>query len=270
MVSSWTCCQKSSMSKLKQIRKIFYGESILNQTNRFLLLLGMILLGGLILSACGTAEAETTPTYQPDTIRTLAVATFSSGLTQTALAMPSDTPTPTSTATATATTSSLRTSTPGGSSGLPTSIPSTASCYSMAFVADVTIPDNTEMDPGETFTKTWRVRNNGSCAWDPGFSFRSIGNEDLDGSTLSLDKTVAVGSETELSVEMTAPDSAGTYRSNWRMATGEGTLFGDEVYVIIIVSGTASSSTATTAPAATRTASSTVAPTGNPTETATP
>ena len=242
----------------------------MGQTRNLHFLIALIILSGLLLSACGSGEEETTPTFQPETIQTLAVATFASGLTQTALAMPSDTPTPTSTATATATNSSLRTSTPGGSSGLPTSVPSTASCYSMAFVADVTIPDNTEMDPGETFTKTWRVRNNGSCVWDAGFRFRSIGNEDLDGSTQTLDQAVAVGSETELSVEMTAPDTEGTYRSNWRMATTEGTLFGDEVYVIIIVSESASNSTATTAPAATRTASATTAPTEDSTETATP
>lgn len=227
-------------------------------------LFGWILLSGLLVSACGAEESDATATFQPETIQTLAVATFASGLTQTALAMPSDTPTPTFTATPTATSLSLRTSTPGGSSGQTTSIPPTASCYSMAFVADVTIPDNTEMEPGEGFTKTWKVRNNGSCAWEAGFKFRSIGTESLEGSTLTLDEAISIGSETELSIGMTAPDSEGTYRSNWRMATEDGTFFGDEVYVIIVVSGTASTSTATTAPAATAIPSETETPSETP------
>src|SRR3989304_4012127 len=35
------------------------------------------------------------------------------------------------------------------------------------FVADVTIPDNSEVGAGTTFTKTWRVGNLGTCTWGP-------------------------------------------------------------------------------------------------------
>src|SRR3972149_916600 len=33
------------------------------------------------------------------------------------------------------------------------------------YVSDVTIPDNTQMTPGQNFTKTWRLRNSGTCTW---------------------------------------------------------------------------------------------------------
>src|SRR5512147_319374 len=36
---------------------------------------------------------------------------------------------------------------------------------SAAFVTDVTIPDNTNVAGGTTFTKTWRVSNTGTCVW---------------------------------------------------------------------------------------------------------
>ncbi|MBC7228016.1 MAG: hypothetical protein H5T61_12435, partial [Thermoflexales bacterium] len=36
------------------------------------------------------------------------------------------------------------------------------------WVADVTVPDNTAFAPGIPFVKTWRVRNSGTCAWEPG------------------------------------------------------------------------------------------------------
>ena len=42
------------------------------------------------------------------------------------------------------------------------------------FVADVTIPDNTVIAPGTTFTKTWRVRNDGNCTWGPGLTFHAL------------------------------------------------------------------------------------------------
>ena len=42
----------------------------------------------------------------------------------------------------------------------------TQTCTDRAqFVADVTVPDGTRYDPGATFTKTWRLRNIGTCTW---------------------------------------------------------------------------------------------------------
>ncbi|MDX1438190.1 MAG: NBR1-Ig-like domain-containing protein, partial [Anaerolineales bacterium] len=38
-----------------------------------------------------------------------------------------------------------------------------------AYYGDVTIPDNTVMEPGEQFVKTWRIRNEGTCSWGPGY-----------------------------------------------------------------------------------------------------
>jgi len=137
----------------------------------------------------------------------------------------------------------------------------------MAFVSDVTIPDNTNMKPGQKFTKTWRVRNNGTCAWEAGFKLNFIGGDAMGGTTLTLDKAISPGSETELSVPMTAPNTSGTHRSNWRMATAAGANFGDEVYVIIVVSGTT-----VTSPTPTATGTSivtTATPTSTPTATAT-
>src|ERR1700690_1367157 len=44
-------------------------------------------------------------------------------------------------------------------------------CYSANFVQDVTIPDGTIVTPGQTFWKTWRVLNSGSCSWDSTYKF---------------------------------------------------------------------------------------------------
>ena len=137
------------------------------------------------------------------------------------------------------------------------------SCDGLAFVSDVTVPDNTTMTPGQQFTKTWRVRNNGTCPWEAGFNFNFTSGEAMGGSSVSLASDVQPGNEVDISVPMTAPSTAGTYRGNWRMTNASGTFFGDEVYVLIIVSGSAATST----PSATSTP--TLTPTATPSETAT-
>ena len=38
-------------------------------------------------------------------------------------------------------------------------------CDQAAFIRDVTVPDGSPFAPGETFTKTWRLQNTGTCTW---------------------------------------------------------------------------------------------------------
>ena len=242
----------------------------MKKTKFLYIALGFSLLFSLLLSACGSRDADATPTFSVEFAQTLAVATFSAGQTQTAIAIPTNTSTPTFTPSPSPTITLAVTNTSGAPIGSGVVIQPTSSCYSMAFVSDVTIPDNTNMKPGQTFTKTWRVRNNGTCAWESGFKFNFIGGEAMGGTTLTLDKAVSPGAETELSVAMTAPSASGSHRGNWRMANAAGTNFGDEVYVIIVVSGSASTtSTATSTGVATQVPATPTA-TGTPTDTPEP
>jgi Ig-like domain-containing protein len=200
-------------------------------------LMTILITGLLLITACAGNAPESTPTVDPNMIKTQAVETFSADLTQTALAAPTETPSPTLTPLATFTPFN----TPAGITPLVQStIPVTASCYSMAFVSDVTIPDNTPVTPGQTFTKTWKVTNNGSCPWDAGFKFSFTGGDAMGGSTFTLPAKVEVNATTNISVTMTAPtNKTGTIRGNWRMSTAAGQFFGDEVYVVVVVGGSA-------------------------------
>jgi len=110
------------------------------------------------------------------------------------------------------------------------------------------------MTAGKSFTKTWKVQNSGSCAWDAGFKFQSTGGDPMGASAFTLPASVASGATYDISVSMTAPSTSGTFRGNWRMATASGQFFGDEVYVQIIVGGGAA---ATAAPAASTATSTT-------------
>ncbi|MGA9532300.1 MAG: NBR1-Ig-like domain-containing protein [Anaerolineales bacterium] len=210
----------------------------------------------LLLSACGGSGEEPTATMSAEQIQTQAVETFAAYITETAQAMPTETPAPTETPVPTAT------NTPAPTNTVAATTAPTSSCYGLTFVSDVTIPDNTNMTPGQKFTKTWRVRNSGSCAWDSGFKFNFTGGEAMGGSSVTLGSAVQPGKETELSISLTAPSTAGTYRGNWRMTTSTGTYFGDEVYVLIVVGD----ATATATSVATAVPSATTVPTEAPTE----
>jgi hypothetical protein len=236
---------------------------------KFRLIVGIqtiMMIGAFVLSACGATPADLTPTVtvNVDEIRTQAVSTFAADLTATAFAAPTLTPSPSFTPIAL---TPLVTSTGGVALGGAT-VPAagvTASCYGMTFVSDVSIPDNTPMTAGQTFTKTWKVKNAGSCAWDAGFKFAFTGGEQMGGTIFTLPAAVAAGAVYDISVPMTAPNKTGTLRGNWRMQTAGGQAFGDEVYVQIVVGGGGAAPTNTGA-AATAT---TGAPAATPTPTAT-
>ena len=235
---------------------------------RFRLMIGLqiLMMGAVLLSACGAQAPDLTPavTVNPDDIRTQAVGTFAADLTLTAAAAPSNTPAATITPLATFTPAA--TSTGGVVFGATQPVVgATASCYGLAFVSDVTIPDNTPVNAGQTFTKTWKVKNAGTCAWDAGFKFAFTGGEAMGGTTYTLPSAVAAGAVTDISVAMTAPSRTGTLRGNWRMSTATGQFFGDEVYVQVVIGGGAAGPTSTGAAA---TATSTAGATAQPTITA--
>jgi hypothetical protein len=222
---------------------------------------------GLLLAACGSRGQEGTPTLSVEQIRTEAVGTFAAGLTSTALAMPTHTPGETASPTLLATESPAVTST--SAPPVPSFNPTT-SCYGLTFVSDVTVPDNSDMTAGQKFTKTWRVRNSGSCTWQTGFRLTFSGGEAMGGSSVLLSNEIQTGDEVELSVDLTAPGPAGTYRGNWRMATGSGTLFGDEIYVLIKVGTSTEAPTQSASATATHAATATATVTPTPTETVAP
>ncbi len=214
----------------------------MKKTSKLTILITLTALASLLLSACGAGKPAPTPTLGVEAIQTNAVGTFAAGLTQTAFALPSPTPTETPTFTPSSTSTS---STP-----LATARPiPTVSCYGLVLVTDVTIPDNTPMVPGQTFVKTWRVKNNGTCTWDAGFKFAFTSGNAMGGTTLVLGNPVLPAAEMDVSIAMTAPLTAGKVAGHWRMSTAAGAFFGDDVFVVIIVgsaTGTATSTASST------------------------
>ena len=110
-------------------------------------------------------------------------------------------------------------------------LPDAVTCtYRATFLADVTIPDNTVIPPGTSFVKTWKLRNDGNCAWGPGTTVDSmiaVGGATMgNAGPVPLTSQVLPGQSANLSVTLTAPTAAGTYRSDWKLHRTNGALFG--------------------------------------------
>ena len=113
---------------------------------------------------------------------------------------------------------------------------------SLSFVADVTIPDGTSFLPGDTFEKTWRIRNDGVTIWTEDYSLIFDGGSIMGGPIETpLLSEVAPGEEVDLTVELTAPDTPGEHIGYWMLRNGEGGTFGsgetadDPFWVAIVV-----------------------------------
>ena len=103
------------------------------------------------------------------------------------------------------------------------------------FVTDVTIPDNTSVNSGSGFIKTWRLKNTSTCTWDTGYALAFLEGEQM-GAPSSITVTATAPDATvDVSLSFTAPTSSGTFTSTWRMRAPDGTSFGNRVYVVIRV-----------------------------------
>ncbi len=76
------------------------------------------------------------------------------------------------------------------------------------FVSDVTIPDETVISPGQSFIKTWRLRNSGSTTWS-GYNLAFVGGMQM-GAPFSVSVPMTPsGATVDISVPMTAPTDRG-------------------------------------------------------------
>ena len=102
-----------------------------------------------------------------------------------------------------------------------------SSCDKVQFVSDVNFPDGTVLQPGATFTKTWRLKNVGSCVWSTSYQLVFFSGEKMGAaSSAAFTKSVAIGETVDISMNMTAPASPGSYRGYWMFKNANGALFG--------------------------------------------
>ena len=225
-------------------------------------------LFALALSACSGGGAATEP---PAPTATEAEATAAPASTTEAPAATETTAAPAdgtavTAASATATSGTLPGPTPTVGTPIPTNPPDCTN--SAMFVTDVTIPDNTNIVGATTFTKTWRVANNGTCVWGPTYTLVHYSDERL-GAPDSVPLGLTYPGQTlDISVDLTAPNATGTHRGNFVIENPAGLIMkiGDDSRLWVIINVT--TTTAVTA-TATPTPLGTTTPAGSPTATPT-
>lgn len=204
------------------------------KTNIFLF---TVVLASFVLGACGSTEAGTS-----SAVLTEAAIIYSESLTQTAAVAPPTatatvaSPTPTNTTAPTFTptvTGTPPTATPAAATATPSTGGATggtsgnAPCLRASFEIE-TIDDGTEFYVGTLFTKTWRLKNTGTCTWTAGFNAVWVQGElfGADSVTPFTDKDIPPGGYALISINMKAPGPAGHYKGYWMLRSNDGVFFG--------------------------------------------
>ena len=203
-------------------------------TNSILIIFGILALGMMAIFPITLVAAQVL-NPQPDKDPQ---ATVQAMVTQTMLALtlnaPTQTPLPPTPIIVQITNTPVPTST-----ALPTAV---SYCDWVAFVKDVSIPDGTTLVPGETFIKTWRLKNRGTCTWTSDYMLVYTSGSQMGSTTaVRLPGNVAPGQTVDISITLTAPSASGHYTGYWILRNPSGALFGSgdkaniPFYVDIIV-----------------------------------
>ena len=158
----------------------------------------LVLLSLFLVTACANVSRET-PTEAPILFVTSTLPPTRQGLT-----LPTDVP-------------------PTASPTLNPSDPTpTPSCRDSAVVvADVTYPDNTRLEVGEEFTKTWKLQNTGSCTWTD-YIIAFVSGDQMDAPDSVPVPETAMSSTVEVSIDLVAPAEDGAYTGNFELRNAEG------------------------------------------------
>ncbi len=173
------------------------------------------LLALIFIAGCNLPKAGQALTPTGDFANTAAAQTVSALTTQFALLSTSTLPV------------SGETSPPPEASTTITPAESAKPCERAEFVSDVTVPDGSEFAPGQTFIKTWRLKNTGSCTWTT--SYRVVfesGNVLGAPPSFNLPVNVPPDGLVDISVNMKAPDQPREYESYWKLQNPQGVIFG--------------------------------------------
>ena len=115
---------------------------------------------------------------------------------------------------------------------VPTTIPTESStpvtkgCQDSAqYISDDGL-DGTAYAPNTPFTKTWTVKNTGTCTWNDSYMVSQISGTNMtqqpDYWIVPQGQTVAPGQTVNISVGMTSPIENGNYRSDWGLKNENG------------------------------------------------
>lgn len=182
----------------------------------------LLLIFAILLSSCNLPTRNAAKPSGPDAVKTAAAETVSVQLTEMGTDNENDQSEPGITVTVTPS------ETPDISTPTKTSSPTATSipCDFAHFEASgETVLDGTEFGKNESFTKTWRFKNVGTCAWTNTYEIFFYSGDQLGApAKVPIGGNVSPGQTIDVSVTMTSPNSEGEYWSYWRLRNSSGSI----------------------------------------------
>jgi uncharacterized protein YkwD len=160
------------------------------------------LIPALILTACLTVAQESAPTKAPPLFVTSTLPPTKQGLTLPTAIPPTLTLTP--------------------DPLTPSATSATSNCTDAAIlVEDVNYPDNTVVPANDKFTKIWKLQNTGRCTWT-GYTIAFVSGDRMSSPDTAPVPETEPGKPVDVSIELTAPATDGTYLGNYELHNAEG------------------------------------------------
>jgi len=185
--------------------------------------LSIFIFFALLLTSCGGADTDA------DAIATAVAMTVSAKETEAAKVTNTSAPTeaePTFTPEATKATTTAVVAPTFAPPTAPGPVGSGDPCL-LANLISETVPDGTIMQPGQTFWKSWHLKNGGTCTWNSAYKIVFWSGELMDGQLeYPFPDVVSPGEETDISLLLRAPSSNGNYSSYWKIQSEWGGQFG--------------------------------------------
>ncbi|HEX9018453.1 MAG TPA: NBR1-Ig-like domain-containing protein [Anaerolineaceae bacterium] len=182
----------------------------------------------IVQAALGTATVMALQTQVAQLQTQVALRSTSQPVVITATALPpTDTPVPPTATLVPPSATPTNVPTPTHTPVPPTATAIPVPCNAAQFVSDVTIPDHSTLTAGSSFTKTWRLKNIGTCTWTTAYDVVFVSGDAMGApAAKELPGSVAPGQVIDISVGMTAPTKEGEYKGNWKLRDANGVLFG--------------------------------------------
>jgi hypothetical protein len=197
----------------------------------------LFLIGVVTLTSCGVVTPPT-PTIDTNAIITQVGLTVEAGLAMTEAAKPSITPTntpkpsPTNTVTPMISPTPFTINTPTYQVPLPGS---TSSPDKLKYIADITLPDGTEVGAGDILDKTWEIQNIGTSYWNTKYRLYycaglpvALVKNTLPKLFVNLSGEVDPSEKVQITVSIVAPQTSGFYRIYFQLLNESGNKVIDE------------------------------------------
>ncbi len=113
--------------------------------------------------------------------------------------------------------------------------PTPACTSNLWFLADVTIPDGSVVQPGQRLDKRWQVQNNGTCNWDERYQVKLIAGPGMGVAVQQALVPALSGTQVDIRMVFIAPKEPGNYRSAWQAYDPQDQPFGDPFFIDIVV-----------------------------------